>query len=242
MRPSHASVRGDVVATTGFVQSCIPEALHAALEKRFVETGGPREPDIDHVCRRRRQQRPRHRPLASRRPVETRHRRQLRPHAEGRRGGPEQQDPGLQPAPGRDLQALSQLRVRQPGSFHPRWPPYLRRSAPGRRQGQFRHQRGSRQAGRGRGQGVAVLQGDADQRRPDPRHQRRPARQPQHGEGGADPRRAGPGHGRPQQRRRRHRPGRAPRRRGLDQGPRTSRSLASSSIALSSPTRPRCTA
>ncbi len=32
----------DVVATTGFVQSCIPEALHAALEKRFVETGGPK--------------------------------------------------------------------------------------------------------------------------------------------------------------------------------------------------------
>jgi propionate CoA-transferase len=32
----------DVVATTGFVQSCIPEALHAALEKRFVETGAPK--------------------------------------------------------------------------------------------------------------------------------------------------------------------------------------------------------
>lgn len=31
----------DVVTTTGFVQSCIPEALHAALEKRFVETGKP---------------------------------------------------------------------------------------------------------------------------------------------------------------------------------------------------------
>lgn len=33
---------GDVVTTTGFVQSCIPEALHAALESRFVETGAPR--------------------------------------------------------------------------------------------------------------------------------------------------------------------------------------------------------
>ena len=32
----------DVVATTGFVQSCIPEALHAALEKRFVETAAPK--------------------------------------------------------------------------------------------------------------------------------------------------------------------------------------------------------
>jgi propionate CoA-transferase len=32
----------DVLTTTGFVQSCIPEALHAALEKRFVETGGPK--------------------------------------------------------------------------------------------------------------------------------------------------------------------------------------------------------
>jgi propionate CoA-transferase len=30
-----------VVATTGFVQSCIPEALHAALEQRFVESGDP---------------------------------------------------------------------------------------------------------------------------------------------------------------------------------------------------------
>ena len=33
---------GDVVTTTGFVQSCIPEALHAALEKRFVDTGAPK--------------------------------------------------------------------------------------------------------------------------------------------------------------------------------------------------------
>ncbi len=32
---------GDVVTTTGFVQSCIPEALHAALEKRFVTSGAP---------------------------------------------------------------------------------------------------------------------------------------------------------------------------------------------------------
>lgn len=32
----------DVVTTTGFVQSCIPEALHAALEKRYVDTGAPR--------------------------------------------------------------------------------------------------------------------------------------------------------------------------------------------------------
>ncbi|AGK59171.1 coenzyme A transferase [Hyphomicrobium denitrificans 1NES1] len=35
--------QGDVIATTGFVQSCIPESLHAALEKRFVETGAPRD-------------------------------------------------------------------------------------------------------------------------------------------------------------------------------------------------------
>jgi propionate CoA-transferase len=33
----------DVVTTTGFVQSCIPEALHAALERRFVDTGAPRD-------------------------------------------------------------------------------------------------------------------------------------------------------------------------------------------------------
>ncbi len=33
---------GDVVCTTGFVQSCIPEALHAALEKRYVETQAPK--------------------------------------------------------------------------------------------------------------------------------------------------------------------------------------------------------
>jgi len=33
---------GDVVCTTGFVQSCIPEALHAALEKRFVATQKPK--------------------------------------------------------------------------------------------------------------------------------------------------------------------------------------------------------
>jgi propionate CoA-transferase len=34
---------GDVVCTTGFVQSCIPEALHAALERRFVQTQAPRD-------------------------------------------------------------------------------------------------------------------------------------------------------------------------------------------------------
>ncbi|MFA6141010.1 MAG: CoA-transferase, partial [Hyphomicrobium sp.] len=33
---------GDVVCTTGFVQSCVPEMLHAALEKRFVETQEPK--------------------------------------------------------------------------------------------------------------------------------------------------------------------------------------------------------
>ncbi|MFM7083837.1 MAG: acyl CoA:acetate/3-ketoacid CoA transferase [Hyphomicrobium sp.] len=32
----------DVVCTTGFVQSCIPEALHAALERRYVETKSPK--------------------------------------------------------------------------------------------------------------------------------------------------------------------------------------------------------
>ena len=32
----------DVVTTSGFVQSCIPEALHMGLEKRFVETGHPK--------------------------------------------------------------------------------------------------------------------------------------------------------------------------------------------------------
>ena len=33
---------GDVMCTTGFLQSCVPEALHAALEKRFCETASPK--------------------------------------------------------------------------------------------------------------------------------------------------------------------------------------------------------
>src|SRR4029078_747691 len=33
---------GDVVCTTGFVQSCVPEMLHAALEKRYVESEEPK--------------------------------------------------------------------------------------------------------------------------------------------------------------------------------------------------------
>jgi propionate CoA-transferase len=32
----------NVIATTGFVQSCIPESLHAALERRYVETSSPK--------------------------------------------------------------------------------------------------------------------------------------------------------------------------------------------------------
>ncbi|QGM47121.1 acyl CoA:acetate/3-ketoacid CoA transferase [Methylocystis heyeri] len=32
----------DVVTTSGFVQSCIPEALHMGLEQRYVETGHPK--------------------------------------------------------------------------------------------------------------------------------------------------------------------------------------------------------
>ncbi len=32
----------DVVTTSGFVQSCIPEALHMGLEKRYVDTGHPK--------------------------------------------------------------------------------------------------------------------------------------------------------------------------------------------------------
>ena len=34
---------GDVLCTTGFVQSCIPEALHVALAKRYLETKSPRD-------------------------------------------------------------------------------------------------------------------------------------------------------------------------------------------------------
>lgn len=34
---------GDVVTTTGFVQSCIPEALHAALERRYLDHGTPKD-------------------------------------------------------------------------------------------------------------------------------------------------------------------------------------------------------
>ncbi len=36
----------DVVTTTGFVQSCIPERCTPPWEKRFVETGSPRRPDL----------------------------------------------------------------------------------------------------------------------------------------------------------------------------------------------------
>ena len=88
-------------------------------------------------------------------------------------GGASQQDPGLQSAPRRHLEALSHLRLGQPGSLLEGRPAHLRRSAPWRRQGQHGDQGRPRQAGRGRGQGVAVLQGDADQRRADPRHERR---------------------------------------------------------------------
>ncbi len=33
---------GDAITTTGFVQSCIPEALHAALERRYLDSGKPK--------------------------------------------------------------------------------------------------------------------------------------------------------------------------------------------------------
>ena len=89
---------GDVVATTGFVQSCIPETLHAALEKRFVETGAPRNLTLI-MCagagdsKGRGTGRLHHDGL-----LEARHRGELRTHAESRAGGPGEQDPRLQPA------------------------------------------------------------------------------------------------------------------------------------------------
>ena len=33
---------GDTIVTEGFVASCCPESLTKALEKRFLETGHPR--------------------------------------------------------------------------------------------------------------------------------------------------------------------------------------------------------
>ncbi|MEL7598456.1 MAG: 3-oxoacid CoA-transferase, partial [Clostridiaceae bacterium] len=33
---------GDTVTTTGFVGSCNPEALNKAIEKRYLETGSPK--------------------------------------------------------------------------------------------------------------------------------------------------------------------------------------------------------
>lgn len=33
---------GDTFTTSGFVASCIPEALNKAVEKRFLETGHPK--------------------------------------------------------------------------------------------------------------------------------------------------------------------------------------------------------
>ena len=34
---------GDTITTSGFVASCIPEALNKAVEQRFLETGHPRD-------------------------------------------------------------------------------------------------------------------------------------------------------------------------------------------------------
>ena len=108
---------GAVVATTGFVQSCIPEALHAALEKRFVETAAPRGLTLIMCAGAGDSKGLGTGPLASRRPVETRHRGELRAHAESRRGRAGRQDPRLQPAPGRHLEALSQCASGSPGLF-----------------------------------------------------------------------------------------------------------------------------
>ncbi len=195
---------GDVVCTTGFVQSCIPEMLHAALEKRHVETKGPNGLTLI-MCAG----------AGDSKGLGT-----GRLHHEGLLTRVIAANFGRMPkvaeaAHNNKIQAynlpqgiISKL-YRSCASGQPASSP---RSAciptsilVSRRQGQRDHDGRHRQARRDRWRGVAVLQGDPHRRGADPRDERRSGRQPQHGEGGADARLPRPGDGRAQQRRHRHR-------------------------------------
>ena len=126
----------DVVTTTGFVQSCIPEALHTGLEQRFVETG--RRSNLTLIMTAG---------AGDSKGLGT-----GRLHHEGLLGrviaanfgrmpkvaqaAQENKILGYNLPQGRDFAALSRLRRRPAGTFLQGRPLHLRRSALWRRQGQ----------------------------------------------------------------------------------------------------------
>ena len=186
---------GDTVCTSGFVGIGTPDDLLAGLERRFLDTGEPRNLTLLFAAGQGDGKEQGLNRLGHDGLLEARGRRALGADPQGRPAGDGEPDRGLQPAAGRDLAPLSRHRRRQARHLHQGRPAHLRRPAPVGRQGQRRHDRGPGPAGRVRRRGVAVLQGVPDPHRIDPRHHRRPRGQPEHGARGADAGQSGDGDG-----------------------------------------------
>ena len=80
---------GDTIATGGFVSCACPEALSKALEKRFLETGHPRDLTLFFAAGQG------HRDGTGGDHYGHGHRRPLGPGPQAGRSGPEQQDRGV---------------------------------------------------------------------------------------------------------------------------------------------------